>query len=64
MLLAQLYTLPVDRLVCAALSALWHAGAISSGRGALGYVRIPTGLEPVMGPRALRLVRQSQVSAW
>jgi hypothetical protein len=48
----------------AALEALFRACAISSGRGALECVQPPESLDYPPGARALRLMRQSRISAW
>jgi hypothetical protein len=44
--------------------AVSQAVAVSSGRAALDYVRVPDTIQPAMSPRAQRLVRCAQLSAW
>jgi hypothetical protein len=65
MLIADVaYTLPAPGTARRVLELLLQAVAVSSGRTALDYVQVPEPQQQAMSPRARRLVRCAQLSAW
>ena len=55
----------VHRVVAVACEIVAKACAVGSGRTALEQVRLPHGMRmSQLSPRARRLMRQAQISAW